>query len=226
MELTAGKLRAAGWMVILAAVLGISGPALKYRVTGALRDIFVDKWYDVYLLILSALFICVLLIFRLLLNEFFAFKKLDLTINLLLVAFLLEPLIAIGLSIIKVAYLPIYFGWLLDFIRSVLYLYAIWILLKKPVDIFGYSRKLSISLFVTLACTGVVVVPDIFMWVLFVADKASLGDYLAPRVIPTQPFEITGIVIGIYFIVIAVRMFFTAARAVEAARPPEALTQG
>ena len=225
--LTASKLRIAGWMVILAAVLGIAdifaSPLTKYSGAGASMGVLHNMWGDAYLLISSAIIICLLLVFRLLLNELFAYKKLDMPLNLLLLVYLFYPIFTMDSSAFSAALWPVFARLIFGLLKLILYLIIIFALLKKPIHLFGYSKKLAVSLLAVVICMGTAAAFLNFHLIWFIASNTTPGGGPGLQILIVWLLGLAAFAAGVYFIVILTIMFFAAARAVEAAGPPEAL---
>ncbi|MBU2467781.1 MAG: hypothetical protein KKC78_04000 [Proteobacteria bacterium] len=187
-----------------------------------LNNLFVNA----NLVISTVICVYILLVFRLLLNHWFAFGKLDSAINLLIIATIAQSALTLGLAAFHLTVLLEWVQWIIMIFMTIVDVYISFVVLKGPVNLFGDSKKLAVS---SLASFGGILVMAATMGVAYLMtsfDEASL-DKLPPLFfIPMFLAGIAAFVAAVYFVVVLVRMFFAAARTMDRARPPEALATG
>ena len=230
MELTAGKLRAAGWLIILVAAMAIATIVLvtltKSGPTGAALTSPLDLWIKAYLLGSAASVVYLLLVFRLLLNQQFSFARLDTTISSLVILYILYTALKVFLPPSITALWPKYAQLILGLAMMVMALDMSIALLRGPADLFGYRKKLAVSSLISFACYSVIIVTAAVVLLLNLFSLPGPEVLLGSLYILTLLGMIGGFGASIFFAVVLIRMFFAAARAMEADRPPEALAAG
>lgn len=229
MELTAGKLRACGWLIILvgATAIALVLIALLFK-PGRIdptQQFFNLIFYKGYLLISTALMVYMLLVFRLLLNEWFSYAKLDKAIKSLIVLYIFYTAFKLVLSPSQAQLWPKYVQLVFALILMAITLYMSIAILKGPADLFGYRKKLAVSSLISFACFSVLIVTAAVGLFINVFGLYGFRELLWALYALTLLCMIIGLVVSIFFAVVLARMFFAAARAVEAARRPQALTQ-
>lgn len=230
MELTAGKLRACGWLIVLvgATAIALILIALLFKPgrIDPMQQFFNMIFYKGYLLISTALMVYMLLVLRLLLNEWFSYAKLDKAINSLIVFYIVYTALKLVVSPTNAVLWPRYVQLAFALVLMAITLYMSIGILKGPVDLFGYRKKLAVSSLISFACFSVLIVTAAAGLFINVSGLYGFRELLWALYILSLLCMVIGLVVSIFFAVVLARMFFVAARVVEGGNLPQALTQG
>ena len=217
MKLTAGKLRLAGWLIIADIVMFVLVIAIGVSIAvsemekgdGPGPNIFADPT-SLPIILVSALVlftvIYILFIFKEILAGWFNYDKANTVIYITIgLTFITAPIAFISTGTGKETS-----GWYTIIVNIIFTLVNLWLavlVLKMPGDLFGYRKKIGVTgIILTLAGT--------VMSVTTFGLQANNMQGASLKLIDGITM-LVGLVFGIYFVVILIRMFFKAARAVE-----------
>jgi hypothetical protein len=219
MRLTAGKLRLAGWLIILSIVglVAFIVVAVSQGINTTMDGTHPDSSFMVkefpFLLVFAWIFFFVvmayvLLVFKALLINWFKYTKATTWIHLIIgfgVVSLLTNLIKLSWGATIGATPETWYQTLLWIISYLAYAVLAVLVLKMPGDLFGYRKKIGITGIVA-ALLGAV------GWLAGPTPNAGMASNML--------FLISSLItsgFSIYLVVVSIRMFFKAARAVEQA---------
>ncbi len=217
MRLTAGKLRLAGWLIIadivafvLFIVVGIFMAISAIKSGNGTNSSILSDPSSAPMILWTALMLLtvvyILLVFRELLSGWFNYDKANTLIDLMIgLTFITAPIAFLFMGLGKEIS-----GWYtlpVNVIYTLLDLWLAVLVLKMPGDLFGYRKKIGVS-GILLMLVGAVMAVALYM----LQANNMQGAFL--KVIAGITM-LAGLVLTIYFVVILIRMFFKAARAVK-----------
>ncbi|MCB2227492.1 MAG: hypothetical protein KQH53_12505 [Desulfarculaceae bacterium] len=227
MRLTAGKLRAAGWLVVLLGVMALASvlfaTLLKPGGLGPAARAADAPWFKAYLVASTAIAVYLLVVFRMLLNEWFGCAKLDKGISLLIVCYIVYAAMKLVLNPAHLVLWPQLVQLGLGLGMMILAYYLGFAVLKGPAELFGYQRKLALGSLTASTSFSIMVLVSIAIMVIGLFTRSSPGMWAGVIYVLLAACMIVGLLAAIFSGVVMVRMFFAAARAVEAGHEPEAL---